>query len=193
MVLTQITHIRSYLNLVWKPSRTTLMHCFLHNSHGFIMEIEWKLSVTLKVLFWRALIFDTLSGIHVRLMHCLLYNSHGFIMEIEWKLPICCIRSMLLKVPHNSNWPQIKRLVLRSVVGMTYVFGKSLWWVTQRRGYLLGACFRESLVFRSHSEIGQIHFGSEAQCDHLFYQWVTTTIGWYAVRASIYSHDVWHM
>ncbi len=26
MVLTQITQIRSFLNLVWKPSRTTLMH-----------------------------------------------------------------------------------------------------------------------------------------------------------------------
>ncbi len=35
----------------------------------------------------------------------------------------------------------------------------------QRRGYLLGACFRESLVIRLHSEIGQIHFSIEAQCD----------------------------
>ncbi len=32
MVLTQITHIRSYLNLVGKPSRTTLMLLdFLHS------------------------------------------------------------------------------------------------------------------------------------------------------------------
>ncbi len=38
----------------------------------------------------------------------------------------------------------------------------------QRRGYLLGACFRESLIIRLHSEIGQIHLSIEAQCDHLF-------------------------
>ncbi len=31
------------------------------------------------------------------------------------------------------------------------------------------------LVIRLHSEIGQIHLSIEAQCDHLFYQWVTTT------------------
>ena len=35
-----------------------------------------------------------------------------------------------------------------------------------------GACFRESLVIRLHSEIGQIHLSTEAQSDHLFYQWM---------------------
>ena len=34
----------------------------------------------------------------------------------------------------------------------------------QRRGYLLGACFRESLVIRLHSELGQIH--------HSFCNWI---------------------
>ncbi len=32
------------------------------------------------------------------------------------------------------------------------------------RGYLLGACFRESLVIRLYSETGQIHLSIEAQC-----------------------------
>ncbi len=45
----------------------------------------------------------------------------------------------------------------------------------QRRGYLLGACFRESLVIRLHSEIGQIHLSIEAQYDRLYFLWVTTT------------------
>ncbi len=39
-----------------------------------------------------------------------------------------------------------------------------------------GAYFRESLVIRLCTEIGQIHLSIEAQCDHLFYQWVTTTL-----------------
>ncbi len=39
----------------------------------------------------------------------------------------------------------------------------------QRRDYLLGASFRESLVIRLYSEIGQIHLSIEAQYDHLFY------------------------
>ncbi len=34
----------------------------------------------------------------------------------------------------------------------------------QRRGSLLGACFRESLIFRLHSDIDQIHLSIEAQC-----------------------------
>ncbi len=45
----------------------------------------------------------------------------------------------------------------------------------QRRGYLLGTCFRESLVIRLHSEIGQIHLSIEAQCGPPVYLWVTTT------------------
>ncbi len=48
----------------------------------------------------------------------------------------------------------------------------------QGRGYLLGACFGESLVIRLHSEIDQIHLSIEAQCDHLFYQWVYLNGSW---------------
>ena len=33
MVLTQITQIRSFLNLVWKPSRTTLNHQAMFLNH----------------------------------------------------------------------------------------------------------------------------------------------------------------
>ncbi len=47
----------------------------------------------------------------------------------------------------------------------------------QRTGYLLGACFRESLVTRLHSEIGQIHLSIEAKCGSPVYLWVTATLG----------------
>ncbi len=47
----------------------------------------------------------------------------------------------------------------------------------QRRGYLLGVCFQESLVFRLHSEIDQIHLSIEAQCGTPVYLWVTATWG----------------
>ncbi len=41
---------------------------------------------------------------------------------------------------------------------------------------ILGACSRESLVIRLYSKIGQIHLSIEAQCNHLFYKWVTTKL-----------------
>ncbi len=44
-----------------------------------------------------------------------------------------------------------------------------------RSGYLLGVCFRESLVLRLHSEIDQIHLSIEAQCGTPVYLWVTAT------------------
>ena len=41
--------------------------------------------------------------------------------------------------------------------------------------YWFGACFRESLVIRLYSEIGQIHLSIEAQCGTPVYLWVTAT------------------
>ncbi len=58
---------------------------------------------------------------------------------------------------------------------LAIVFKPVLSTFPQRRGYLIGACFRESLIIRLHSEIGQIHLSIEAQCDHLYFLWVTTT------------------
>ncbi len=41
----------------------------------------------------------------------------------------------------------------------------------QKKGHLLRGHFWESLVFRLHSKIGQIHLSIEAQCDHHTMKW----------------------
>ncbi len=76
--------------------------------------------------------------------------------------------------PRYRKWPDhvgrfwpIESAVTRSFPPVP-AFG-SIWvvlWLLfpQRRGYLLGVCFLESLVFRLHSEIDQIHLSIEAQC-----------------------------
>ncbi len=51
------------------------------------------------------------------------------------------------------------------------------WNSPHRQVTLRGACFRESLVIRLYSEIGQIHLSIEAQCGTPVYLWMTATLG----------------